>query len=71
MGVSNHSYNNPSGDNSRGLVDIPGSDGYNGGLIDMEKGVIIVYKDSIGMSDKEAEELVKQLFDKTPYVKSG
>ena len=40
--------------------------------MDFKQGIIIVRNDSIGMSNKDAEELVKQLYDKTPYVrKSG
>ena len=30
-----------------------------------------LHTEGLVLSDKEAEELVRQLFDKTPYVKSG
>jgi len=37
-------------------------------MIDMKR-TIIVGNDSIGMSNKDAEELVKQIYDRTPYVR--
>ena len=33
----------------------------------MDKGRIIVRNEGIGMTDKEADDMVKQLYDQTPY----
>lgn len=36
----------------------------------MKKRILVVKKENVGMSNKEAEEMVKRLYDKTPYVRS-